>query len=93
MGSLVDAWLLRPVPFSKQESILVSWKVDPVAGRHVEELAYPELRDVQESIPDFEYVAVIPTSLYGYSRVLQRGKAEPVQRRSPKEDIPTCSAP
>ena len=74
MFSLVDAVLLRPLPFPKQESIQVIWKVDPLAGKHVEELAYPELRDLQESIPDFEYVAVMPTSLYGYARVLQIGK-------------------
>jgi putative ABC transport system permease protein len=82
MFSLVNAVLLRPLPFPKQESIQVIWKVDPLAGSHVEELAYPELRDLQESIPDFEYVAVMPTSLYGYARVLQNGKADPVQIES-----------
>jgi len=82
MFSLVDAVLLRPLPFPRQESIQVIWKVDPQAGSHVEELAYPELRDLQESIQDFEYVAVMPTSLYGYARVLQAGKAEPVQIES-----------
>jgi putative ABC transport system permease protein len=82
MFSLVDAVLLRPLPFPRQESIEVIWKVDPLAGSHVEELAYPELRDLQESIHDFEYVAVMPTSLYGYARVLQTGRAEPVQIES-----------
>jgi putative ABC transport system permease protein len=82
MFSLVSAVLLRPLPFPKQEAIQVIWKVDPLAGSHVEELAYPELRDLEKSIPDFEYVAVMPTSLYGYSRVLQNGKAEPVQIES-----------
>ena len=82
MFSLVEAVLLRPLPFPRQESIQVIWKVDPQAGSHVEELAYPELRDLQESIPEFEYVAVMPTSLYGYARVLQTGKAEPVQIES-----------
>src|SRR3984885_15151097 len=82
MFSLVEAVLLRPLPFPNQGSIQVIWKVDPEAGSHVEELAYPELRDLQESIPDFEFVAVMPTSLYGYSRILQNGKAEPVQIES-----------
>jgi putative ABC transport system permease protein len=82
MFSLVEAVLLRPLPFPKQESVQVIWKVDPLAGSHVEELAYPELRDLQESIPDFQYVALMPTSLYGYARVLQSGKAEPVQIES-----------
>ena len=74
MFSLVDAVLIRPLPFPRQERIRVIWKVDPLAGRHVEELAYPELRDLQENIPDFEYAAVMPTSLYGYGQVLQTAK-------------------
>ena len=82
MFSLVDAVLLRPLPFPRQESIQVIWKVDPLAGSHVEELAYPELGDLQQNIQDFEYVAVMPTSLYGYAKVLQSGKAEPVQIES-----------
>ena len=80
--TLVDAVLLRPLPFPKQESIQLIWKVDPLAGSHVEELAYPELHDLQQSIPDFEYVAVMPTSLYGYAKVLQTGNSEPVQIES-----------
>ena len=79
MFSLVDAVLLRPLPFPEQDSIYVIWKADPLAGTHVEELAYPELVDLQKSLPGFEYVAVTPTSLYGYARVLQSGTADPVQ--------------
>src|SRR5580658_7206839 len=79
MFSLVDAVLLRPLPFPHQESIHLIWKVDPLAGTHVEELAYPEIRDLQEGVPDFEAVAGMPTSLYGYARVLQTGASEPVQ--------------
>ena len=79
MFALVDAVLLRPLPFPDQDSIYVIWKADPLAGNHVEEMAYPELADLRASIPGFDYVAVTPTSLYGYARVLQTGKAEPVQ--------------
>jgi len=82
MFSLADAVLLRPLPFPRQESIQLIWKVDPLAGKHVEELAYPELRDLQENIPGLEYAAVMPTSLYGYAKVLQTGTAEPVQIES-----------
>ena len=82
MFSLVDAVLLRPLPFPHQESIEVIWKADPLAGNHVVELAYPELRDLQERTGDFGYVAVMPTSLYGYARVLQSGSREPVQIES-----------
>ncbi|MBV9743575.1 MAG: hypothetical protein JO099_07415, partial [Acidobacteriia bacterium] len=82
MFSLVYAVLLRPLPFPNQECIQVIWKTDPLAETRVEELGYPELRDLEEGIADFEFVAVMPTSLYGYSRVLQNGRAEPVQIES-----------
>ncbi len=82
MFSLVDAVLLRPLPFPRQESIHLIWKVDPLAGSHVEELAYPEIRDLQEGVPGFEAVAGMPTSLYGYARVLQTSTSEPVQIES-----------
>ena len=81
MFSLVDAVLLRPLPFPGQESIQVIWKVDRQSGNQLEELAYPELGDLQQ-IREFESVAVMPTSLYGYARVLQVGNAEPVQIES-----------
>jgi len=79
MFSLVDAVLIRPLPFPGQELIRVIWKADPLAGPHVEELAYPELRDLQQNIAEFEYAAVMPTSLYGYGQVLQVDGAEPVE--------------
>ena len=79
MYSLVDAVLLHPLPFPDQDSIYVIQKADPLAGTHVEELAYPELLDLQEGIPGFEFVAVTPTSVYGYARVLETGTGDPVQ--------------
>ncbi len=79
MFSLVDAVMLRPLPFPGQDSIYVIWKSDRLAGTHIEEMAYPELVDLQEGIPGFEYVSVTPTSLYGNARVLQTGTAKPVQ--------------
>ena len=82
MFSLVDAVLLRPLPFPKQDQIEVIWKKDPLAGPVVGELAYPELRDLQESIKEFEAVALMPTTLYGYARVLRDGAADPVQIES-----------
>jgi hypothetical protein len=62
MFSLVDAVLLRPLPFPCQDAIQVIWKVDALSGNHVEELAYPELGDLQTGIAEFESVAVMPTS-------------------------------
>ncbi len=80
--SLIDAVLLRPLPFPRQDSILLIWKADPLAGPQLEELAYPELRDLQENLPGLEYAAVMPTSLYGYAKVLQAGHAAPLQIES-----------
>ena len=73
---------MRPLPFPHQESIEVISKVDPLAGKYVEEMAYPELGDLEENIHDFEFVAVMPTSLYGYARVLQTSKGTPVEIES-----------
>lgn len=81
MFSLVDAVLLRPLPFRDQQSIELIWKTDSLSGVHVGELAYPELADLQ-TIPDFESVAVMPTSLYGYGKVLQTGPGDPVEIES-----------
>src|SRR5580704_14333950 len=82
MFSLVDAVLLRPLPYPEQDLIQLIWKTDPLAGAALIELAYPELRDLQENIKGFQYVAVMPTTPYGYGRVIQTGKAEPVQVES-----------
>ncbi|HVT95310.1 MAG TPA: ADOP family duplicated permease [Bryobacteraceae bacterium] len=82
MFTLVDAVLLRPLPFARQQSIEVIWKVDPQAGKYVEEMAYPELGDLQQNVHDLEYVAVMPTSLYGYAKALQIENHEPVQIES-----------
>ncbi len=82
MFSLVDAVVLRPLPFPRQDSIEVITKVDPLAGTYVEEMAYPELRDLRQNVPDLEYVAVMPTSLYGYARVLETRNGTPVQIES-----------
>ena len=82
MFSLVDAVLVRPLPFPEQDDIYVIWKADPLAGAHMEELAYPELRDLQTGLDVLSYAAVMPTSLYGYAKVLQAGTSDPVQIES-----------
>lgn len=78
MFTLVDAVVLRPLPFPSQDAIHVVWKSDALAGDHIEELAYPELHDL-EGLDSLDYAAVMPPSLYGYGKVLQVGSSKPVQ--------------
>ena len=80
--SLVEAVLLRPLPFPRQDSLRVIWKADPKAGVPFIELGYPELRDLQENVDAFASVAVMPTTLYGYGQVIQSGTKDPVQIES-----------
>jgi predicted permease len=82
MFSLVDAVLIRPLPFPGQQDIHVIWKVDPLAGNYIVELGYPELHDLQATLGDLEYAAVMPSSLYGYARTLQMSSSESVQIES-----------
>jgi putative ABC transport system permease protein len=82
MFSLIDAVLLRPLPFPNQDAIQVIWKTDPAGAAPFVELAYPELRDLQQNIQGFQYVALMPTTLYGYGKVIQAGSGEPIQVES-----------
>lgn len=79
--SLVQAVLLRPLPFPQQDSIRVIWKEDRKTGVSLVELGYPELHDLQ-GVKAFESVAMMPTTLYGYGRIIQVGSREPVQVES-----------
>jgi putative ABC transport system permease protein len=80
--SLVEAVLLRPLPFPHQDSLRVIWKADRKAGVPFVELGYPELHDLQENVEAFASVAVMPTTLYGYGQVIQSGAKDPVQVES-----------
>ncbi len=80
--SLVEAVLLDPLPFPDQDQIEVIQKADPRAGTGVVELAYPELGDLQQGVPAFSSVALMPTTLYGYGKVIQFGGRAPVQVES-----------
>jgi putative ABC transport system permease protein len=84
--SLVEAVLLRPLPFPHQDSLRVIWKADRKAGVPFIELGYPELHDLQQNVDAFASVAVMPTTLYGYGQTIQftaqAGVKEPVQVES-----------
>jgi putative ABC transport system permease protein len=79
--SLVDAVLLKPLPFPDQNALEVIWKTDAKAGSPIVELAYPELGDL-ETVPAFSSVAVMPTTLYGYGKIIQFEGRAPVQVES-----------
>ncbi len=80
--SLVEAVLLQPLPFPEQDQLSVIWKTDPKSGVGVVELAYPELGDLQTAVPAFSSVALMPTTLYGYGKLLQIPGRAPVQLES-----------
>ena len=80
--SLVQSVLLKPLPFPEQDSLRVIWKADPKSGAPFLELAYPELLDLQAGVEAFEYVAVMPTTLYGYDKVMDVGGQDPIRIES-----------
>ncbi len=80
--SLARAVIFHPLPFPNQDSLRVIWKADAKAGVPFLELSYPELRDLQQRVPAFQSVAVMPTTLYGYGKVILFGNGRPVQVES-----------
>jgi putative ABC transport system permease protein len=80
--SLAYAVIFHALPFSNQQALRVLWKRDLKSGVPFLELAYPELKDLQQGVPAFQAVAVMPTTLYGYGKVIQVGNQEPVQVES-----------
>jgi putative ABC transport system permease protein len=80
--SLAQALIFHTLPFPDQQSLRVIWKADRKSGVPFLELAYPELRDLQQGVPAFDSVALMPTTLYGYGKVIRIGNREPVQIES-----------
>jgi putative ABC transport system permease protein len=80
--SLAQTVIFHPLPFPNQQSLRVIWKGDSRAGNPFLELAYPELSDLQQGVSAFESVALMPTTLYGYGKVIRIGSQEPVQVES-----------
>jgi putative ABC transport system permease protein len=79
--SVVDAVLLRPLPFAEQERLVVMWKRDLTANHPLVELSVPEFNDWRAQSESFESLAAMPTSVYGYGYILT-GRGEPVQIES-----------
>jgi putative ABC transport system permease protein len=81
--SVVNAVILRPLPFAEQERLIVVWKQDQTASNPFVELSVPEFVDWQKQSTVFESVAAMPTTVYGYGYVLsERGGEEPSQIES-----------
>src|SRR5215471_5809452 len=79
--SVAYASILRPLPFPRQEQLVVAWKSDQTAGNPFVELSVPEFKDWQASIQVFDRIAAMPTTVYGYGYVMT-GFGEPVQLES-----------
>ena len=83
MFSLVRAVLLRPLPFREQERLVLMWKRDATTSNDFVELSYAEFMDWREQSDVFEALAVMPTTVYGYSHILT-GHGAPAQVESAK---------
>ncbi|HEU5235791.1 MAG TPA: ABC transporter permease [Pyrinomonadaceae bacterium] len=76
--SIVNAVLLRPLPFPEQERLVVAWEKDTAANTPFVELSVAEIRDWQAQNQSFTGLAAMPTTVYGYGHVLT-GRGDPVQ--------------
>lgn len=81
--SVVNAVLLRPLPFVRQERLFVVWKADQTASNPFVELSVPEFNDWKNQSQVFESLAAMPTTVYGYGYTLT-GRGEAVQIESSK---------
>jgi putative ABC transport system permease protein len=79
--SVVDAVLLKPLPFADQEQLMVVWKRDTTANNPFVELSVSEFLDWQKQNGVFENVAAMPTTVYGYGYTVT-GRGEPFQVES-----------
>src|SRR6185295_2837696 len=81
--SVINAVLLRPLPFAEQERLIVAWKKDTVAYNPLVEMAFAEFKDWQAQSRSFDGLAVMPTIVLGAGYVLT-GRGEAVQVESSK---------
>jgi predicted permease len=81
--SVINAVLLRPLPFAEQKRLVVAWKKDAVAYNPLVEMAFAEFKDWQTQSRSFEGMAVMPTIVLGAGYVLT-GHGDPVQVESSK---------
>ncbi len=77
MFSVLDAVVLRPLPFPQEDRLVVGWKTSRTDPGRLIELSYPEFLAWQAQSTSFDSLAALPTTVYGYSYVLT-GRGDPV---------------
>ena len=77
MFSVLDAVVLRPLPFPQEDRLVVGWKSSRTDPARLVELSYPEFLAWQAQSTSFDRLAALPTTVYGYSYVLT-GRGDPV---------------
>ncbi len=55
--SVVNAVLLRPLPFAKSEDLMMVWETDPVRGQKSGSASYPNFHDWRDQNQSFEKMA------------------------------------
>jgi predicted permease len=81
--SIVQAVVLRPLPFAAQDRLVTAWKKDTVSRSPFVELSLAEFKDWEAQSQSFTSVAAMPTTAYGYGYVMT-GRGEPVLLESSK---------
>jgi putative ABC transport system permease protein len=80
---IVDAVVLRPLPFAGQDRLVTAWKKDIVSKSPLVELSRAEFKDWQAQSQSFSGLAAMPTTAYGYGYVMT-GRGEAVLLESSK---------
>ena len=81
MFSVLDAVVLQPLPFPREDRLVVGWKTSRTDPARFIELSYPEFLEWQAQSTSFDSLAALPTTVYGYSYVLT-GRGDPVTLES-----------
>ncbi|HJQ68894.1 MAG TPA: ABC transporter permease [Blastocatellia bacterium] len=76
--SVVQTVLLRPLPFSEQERLVVIWKNDEATKHPFVEVSIAEFNDWRNQSQVFEHLAAMTTTVNGFGYTLV-GQGEPVQ--------------
>ena len=77
MFSVLDAVVLQPLPFPREDRLVVGWKASRTDPARLIELSYPEFLAWKAQSTSFDSLAALPTTVYGYSYVLT-GRGDPV---------------